>query len=43
MDILPIAYKPIKNNYNNNVRIADNNVRIADNKIKIKGIRYIKK
>lgn len=36
MDILPIAYKPIKNNYNNNVRIANN-------KIKIKGIRYIKK
>jgi hypothetical protein len=38
MDILPIAYKPIKNSYNNKVRIK--NIKI---KIKIYGSRIIKK
>jgi hypothetical protein len=38
MDILPIAYMPIINNYNNKVRIIN-----KETKIKIKGLRYIKK
>ena len=39
MDILPIAYKPIKNSYNNKVRT--NIIKIKN--IKIYGSRKIKK
>lgn len=38
MDILPIAYKPVKNSYNNIVRIRNSKIV----KLKIKGIRYLK-
>jgi hypothetical protein len=41
MDILPIAYKPVKNSYNNKVRT--NIIRIKDIKIKIYGSRKIMK
>lgn len=38
MDILPIAYSPVNNNYTNKVRINQ-----PKKKTKIRGIRYIKK
>ena len=38
MDILPIPYEPVNNQYNYKQRLIKKNI-----KIKIKGIRYIKK
>ena len=41
MDFLPIAYFPIKNSFNDIVRL-NNNKKSKNNKIKIKDKRYIK-
>lgn len=41
MDILPIGYLPVKNNYNNIVRIKNSHNKIIIKKIE--GVRYIKK
>lgn len=42
MDILPIGYFPIKNSFNNIVRL-NTNKKSKNSKIKYKGVRYIKK
>ena len=45
MDILPVAYFPLKNSFNDIVRLDPNNKlkKSKNNKIKIKGVRYLKK